>query len=163
MCKPAPPPFIHARKSGKFFHGCRLDIINSLKVAHQFFPSCRPDARDVVENRVDLALAPQQAVVFDCKAVCLVLHACDQFEALAVPVDQEFPRFGNTDPSCGACRPFTIPQTGIARSISSSTSSAMLTWPRPPSIMIRSGNRSKPLSSWMPRRKRRLKTSFILA
>ena len=53
--------FIHARKSGKFFHGCRLDIINSLKVAHQFFPSCRPDARDVVENRVDLTLAPQQA------------------------------------------------------------------------------------------------------
>ena len=36
-------------------------------------------------------------------------------------------------------------------------------WPRPPSIMIRSGSRSKPLSSWMPRRKRRLKTSFILA
>ena len=82
--------FIHARKSGKFFHGCRLDIINSLKMTHQFFPSCRPDARDVVENGVDLALAPQQAVVFDCKAVRLVLHACDQFEALAVPVDRDF-------------------------------------------------------------------------
>ena len=39
---------------------------------------------------MDLALAPQQAVVFDCKAVCLVLHACDQFEALAVPVDRNF-------------------------------------------------------------------------
>ena len=134
----------------------------SLKVAHQFFPSCRPDARDVVENRVDLTLAPQQAVVFDCKAVRLVLHACDQFEALAVPVDRDF-HVSEIQTPRAVLVVLTIPQTGIARSISSSTSSAMLTWPRPPSIMIRSGSRSKPLSSWMPRRKRRLKTSFILA
>ena len=59
-------------------------------MSHECFSAGRSDARDVVKAALYLAFAVKASVVFDGKAVCFVLNACNQFETFGMGIDWEF-------------------------------------------------------------------------
>ena len=106
-----------------------------------------PISGNVIQYGVNLAFCRAEAsVIFDRETMGLVLDSGDQLKALGALVDGDLHVV-----VVQAARPvviiFTIPQTGIDSFSSSSTSRAILTCPRPPSIMSKSGNFVKPPNS----------------
>ena len=73
---------IHARCGrqglyGRFFYG--FDI---LEITHQRLAAGRANVGNIVQDGMDLAFAAEAAVVFDGKAVGLILDTGDQLKAL---------------------------------------------------------------------------------
>ncbi len=58
-----------------------------LKMAHKGLSPGRPDALDIIQYRSYLPFSPQASVIFNGKAVGLILNPCDKPEAFAVTVN----------------------------------------------------------------------------
>lgn len=67
---------------GRFFYG--FDI---LEMTHQRLAAGRANVGDIVQDGMNLAFAAEAAVVFDGKAVGLILDTGDQLEAFGTLVD----------------------------------------------------------------------------
>ncbi len=130
---------IHAVGFCQFFHRCVFHIFHRLESAHQCFPSAGPDSRNVIQNRVYLSFTSQRPVVLNGKAVCFILNPGDQFESLAV-WSIGISTLLKYSPSCTV---IVILYHTADRNLKLQFFkhlNAMFTCPRPPSIIIRSGN-----------------------
>ena len=127
---------------GELFKGSIADRLKGFKCAHQRFAAGRADPLDIVENRVHLSLATQAAVVLDGEAVRLVLNPRDEPEAFRADVDRYLDIIViQTAGTVKIILDHTADRNRNAKLIKDAQGYVDL--PRPPSIMMRSGNRLK--------------------
>lgn len=77
-------PAVHRGNGCQRIHVRLADGFQGLKMLHQSFPSGRPNALDIIQNRMHLLLTSQGSMVLYGKAMCLILNPCNQPEALGI-------------------------------------------------------------------------------